>query len=69
MQLLKALDAFFPPLAAAAPRQRIVVAFSGGPDSTALLWGLARLGRCELVAVIGRRGSIAVVGAGGPDLP
>jgi tRNA(Ile)-lysidine synthase len=59
MELLQALDAFFSSLIAPAtrsirsrsePLSPLVVAFSGGPDSTALLWGLARLGRFELVA-------------------
>jgi tRNA(Ile)-lysidine synthase len=43
MELLPTLEAFF---RQAAPLDRgdgVVVAFSGGPDSTALLWGLSRL--------------------------
>ncbi len=41
----QALDAFFTATAPLGPRDRLVVAFSGGPDSTALLAGLARLAR------------------------
>jgi tRNA(Ile)-lysidine synthase len=56
MELLAVLDAFFtrlggsPGRGAHGSRMPVVVAFSGGPDSTALLWGLARLGRFDLVA-------------------
>jgi tRNA(Ile)-lysidine synthetase-like protein len=56
MELLAVLDAFFsrlggsPGRGAHGSRVPVVVAFSGGPDSTALLWGLARLGRFDLVA-------------------
>jgi tRNA(Ile)-lysidine synthase len=44
MDLLHRLEGFFrtPPISAA-PGDGVVVAFSGGPDSTALLWGMAEL--------------------------
>ncbi|HLX06992.1 MAG TPA: tRNA lysidine(34) synthetase TilS [Thermoanaerobaculia bacterium] len=42
MQLLEGLQAFFRQLPLA-PGDRLVIAFSGGVDSTALLWGLGRL--------------------------
>src|ERR1700726_4038421 len=61
--LLATLDAFFTALMDGTGRDRaasltsrgdgrppLVVAFSGGPDSTALLWGLVRLGKLHLVA-------------------
>src|SRR5438270_569184 len=41
--LLDALAAFFRDEAPLAPGDGVVVAFSGGPDSTALLWGMSRL--------------------------
>ncbi len=41
----RTLDAFFTRTAPLAPGERLVVAFSGGPDSTALLAGLAPLAR------------------------
>jgi tRNA(Ile)-lysidine synthase len=43
MDLLQALDAFFRDAAPLAPGDGLVAAFSGGADSTALLWGLSRL--------------------------
>ncbi len=43
MDLLDALRTFFHDEAPLAPGEGAVVAFSGGPDSTALLWGMSRL--------------------------
>ena len=43
MDLLDALETFFRDEAPLAPGEGVVVAFSGGPDSTALLWGMSRL--------------------------
>lgn len=43
MSLLHRLAAFFHEEAPLLPGDGIVAAFSGGPDSTALLWGLSRL--------------------------
>ncbi len=43
MNLLSSLDRFFSGPAPLAAGERLLVAFSGGPDSTALLWGLRRL--------------------------
>ncbi|HYG63833.1 MAG TPA: tRNA lysidine(34) synthetase TilS, partial [Thermoanaerobaculia bacterium] len=43
MDLPSILAAFFRREAPLAPADGLVVAFSGGPDSTALLWGLSRL--------------------------
>jgi tRNA(Ile)-lysidine synthase len=44
MEILAALEAFFRSEAPLGPADGLVVAFSGGPDSTALLWGVSRLG-------------------------
>ncbi|HEV7503770.1 MAG TPA: tRNA lysidine(34) synthetase TilS [Thermoanaerobaculia bacterium] len=41
MDLLQRLEAFF--RTPGAPGDGVVIAFSGGPDSTALLWGMAEL--------------------------
>ncbi|HSS52920.1 MAG TPA: ATP-binding protein, partial [Thermoanaerobaculia bacterium] len=41
MDLLHRLEGFF--RTPGAPGDGVVVAFSGGPDSTALLWGMAEL--------------------------
>ncbi len=46
MDLLHRLEGFFRTEAPLAPEDGVVVAFSGGPDSTALLWGLSRLAPC-----------------------
>jgi tRNA(Ile)-lysidine synthase len=43
VNLLDALRTFFRDEAPLAPGEGVVVAFSGGPDSTALLWGMSRL--------------------------
>jgi tRNA(Ile)-lysidine synthase len=43
VDLLDALAAFFRDEAPLARGEGVVVAFSGGPDSTALLWGMSRL--------------------------
>jgi len=43
MDLLHTLEGFFRTAAPIAPGDGVVAAFSGGPDSTALLWGLSRL--------------------------
>ncbi len=43
VDLLDALETFFRDAAPLAPGEGAVVAFSGGPDSTALLWGMSRL--------------------------
>ncbi len=43
MDLLDALETFFRDEAPLAPGEGVLVAFSGGPDSTALLWGMTRL--------------------------
>jgi tRNA(Ile)-lysidine synthase len=45
MNVLEALEAFFRQQAPARRDDGVVVAFSGGPDSTALLWGMSRLAR------------------------
>src|SRR6185503_17545454 len=52
-EILSTLEAFFRDEAPLEPGDGLIAAFSGGPDSTALLLGLARLaGRrgCRLVA-------------------
>ncbi len=43
MDLLDALETCFRDEAPLAPGEGVLVAFSGGPDSTALLWGMTRL--------------------------
>ncbi|HKI00600.1 MAG TPA: tRNA lysidine(34) synthetase TilS [Thermoanaerobaculia bacterium] len=43
MDLLHELEAFFREEAPLDPGDTVVAAFSGGPDSTALLWGMSRL--------------------------
>ena len=43
MDLLDILETFFRDEAPLAPGEGVLVAFSGGPDSTALLWGMTRL--------------------------
>jgi tRNA(Ile)-lysidine synthase len=43
MDLLHALETFFQEQAPLLPGEGVVVAFSGGLDSTALLWGMSRL--------------------------
>jgi tRNA(Ile)-lysidine synthase len=43
VDLLDALETFFRNEAPLAPGEGVLVAFSGGPDSTALLWGMTRL--------------------------
>src|ERR1700712_5444591 len=43
VDLLAALAVFFRDGAPLARGEGVVVAFSGGPDSTALLWGMSRL--------------------------
>jgi len=43
MNLPSALEAFFQDQAPLLPGEGAVVAFSGGPDSAALLWGMSRL--------------------------
>src|SRR5436305_6049469 len=43
MDLLHRLEGFFTAEAPLAAGDGVVVAFSGGPDSTALLWGMSRL--------------------------
>jgi len=45
MDLLDQLAAFFQQEAPVDAGDAVVVAFSGGPDSTALLWGMSRLAR------------------------
>jgi len=43
MDLPGTLEAFFRERAPLSPGEGLVVAFSGGPDSTALLWGMSRI--------------------------
>src|SRR5258705_10036069 len=43
MPLTAAIEAFFRQRAPLSPKDSVLVAFSGGPDSTALLWGLKEL--------------------------
>src|SRR6185295_12759867 len=43
MDVLQTLEVFFRHEAPLDPGDGLVVAFSGGPDSTALLWGMSRL--------------------------
>jgi tRNA(Ile)-lysidine synthase len=43
MDLLQALETFFRPPLPLGPGDGLIAAFSGGADSTALLWGLTRL--------------------------
>jgi tRNA(Ile)-lysidine synthase len=43
MDLLRSLETFFRPPCALDRGEGVIVAFSGGADSTALLWGMARL--------------------------
>ncbi len=43
MDVSRALETFFQHAAPLAPGEGVVVAFSGGADSTALLWGMSRL--------------------------
>ncbi len=43
MHLLESLDRFFSSRAALGRKDLVLVAFSGGPDSSALLWGLSEL--------------------------
>jgi tRNA(Ile)-lysidine synthase len=45
VDLLDVLETFFRDEAPLAEGEGVVVAFSGGPDSTALLWGMSRLAR------------------------
>jgi tRNA(Ile)-lysidine synthase len=43
MNLLGTLEVFFQEQAPLSPGEGVVVAFSGGPDSTALLWGMSEV--------------------------
>jgi tRNA(Ile)-lysidine synthase len=52
MEILGALEAFFGNEAPLGPGDGVVVAFSGGPDSTALLLGLSRLASRRPVRVV-----------------
>ncbi|HVR08204.1 MAG TPA: tRNA lysidine(34) synthetase TilS, partial [Thermoanaerobaculia bacterium] len=51
MNLLEGLDAFLRQLSLD-PGDRFVVAFSGGGDSTALLWALAQLAPCREIRLV-----------------
>ncbi|HVT17952.1 MAG TPA: tRNA lysidine(34) synthetase TilS [Thermoanaerobaculia bacterium] len=52
MDLLQVLEDFFQREAPLDPGDGIVVAFSGGPDSSALLWGLSRLASGRQAAIV-----------------
>src|ERR671914_268351 len=47
MDVLRELEAFFQYATPLEDGDGVVVAFSGGPDSTALLWGMSRLAACR----------------------
>src|SRR5436305_652601 len=52
MDLLHSLETFFRPPLSLERGDRAIVAFSGGADSTALLWGMARLAARRGAAVV-----------------